>query len=573
MSAHNGLWSLKWCFPFVLIAAASCSSSGPGSSAVGNTSGNGGSASTNSNGGGGNGGSESAGTANGSGGGSASGSSATGGSASGSSSTAGSTAGTATAGDTSTSSGGSATAGTASGGDDASGDDDSGSLPPACTNTDLTTLPMDATGWIPRNCNNYGIQGAWYCFADTAGTSNCQTGVVPYVAASKGMCISGMTSSASSAYGAAIGLELNASGGTSSVKSAYNATSNKVVGFEITITGSSGGIGLRLSFTGAASTSVTQPFVELPGAGTYQVMLADTLVPASFTGSSANTRANPAAIYDVQLGIPATAAVGYNYCITNLTPILASAAPTTPTACATPTAYGSAVCAAQDTLGEVASTGQTALYAVQNNVNVGGTPQCVQALAGGTCVGFTSTLTNGNLMGSNVQSYPSIIYGWQAGSFYGGYRTAKQISSIASAPTKWTFTTPSGGSWDASYDIWFAPTAAPATAAGGTELMIWQNYSGMQPAGSQSGTKTINGATYEVWKGNVNTWQYIAYRASSPNSNAVNYDLLNFFKDAVNENVGMSNSSYLLGIQSGFEVTSLSKGATMSTSNFSVSVN
>jgi hypothetical protein len=562
MSPHTRVPFMRWCIPFMLVAVVSCGG-GSGNSGTGNS-------------GTGNSGTGNSGTGSGSASTGAGGSTGSAGTASTGSGTASTGSGTASTG-SGTASTGSGTASTGSGTASTSGSS-SGTVAdagPVCSNTDKTILPIDATGFVERACDDYQIQGAWYCYADGVGTSDCVTGKTPYVAASTGMCLSGMISTATGSYGAGLGLELNSSGGMASVKSAYDATANNVVGFEITITGSSGGIGLRLGFTGSATPGPTQPFVELPGAGTYQVLLADTLVPASFAGTTANTRANPAAIYDLQLAIPASAPVSYNYCITEVKPILAANAPTVPTACATPTAYGNAVCAPQDILGEVTTLGQTSLYAVQNNVNVGGTPECVQAMAGGTCAGFTATLQDGALMGSNVQSYPSIIYGWQAGSFYGGYRTAVQLQNITSVPTKWSFTTPPGGGgnlWDAAYDIWFAPTAAPATAAGGVELMVWQNYSGMQPDGGQTTTKTIAGAQYQVWTGTVNTWRYIAYRAAAPNSNPVNFDLINFFKDAETENVTLSGSSYLLGIQAGFEVTSLPMGSTMSTNSFSVSV-
>ncbi len=570
MVPHTRVRFMRWCIPFTLplaMTAASCG--GSGGTGSGN-SGAGASGSSVTSGAGA--GTSSGSTSSSGGGGAGSTSGTTGTGVSTTSGTSTSTSGTSTSTTSSSTTTGSSSTTTTSSSSSGTG----GATAVGCTtNPDLTLLPIDATGWVQRDCDDYGIQGAWYCYADGIGTSDCVSGTVPYVAASKGMCLSGMTSTATGAYGAGIGLELNASGGTASVKSAYDATTNNVVGFEITITGSSGGLGLRLGFTGAATTSTPQPFVELPGAGTYQVLFADTVVP--FPGATQNTRANPAAVYDLQLAIPASAAVGYDYCITEVKPILASDAPTKPTACAgSPTAYGSPVCAPQDTLGEVTVLGQTSLYAVQNNVNVGGTPQCVQATAGGTCAGFTATLQYGALMGSNVQSYPSMIYGWQAGAFYGGYRTAKQLSAISSVPTSWSFVTPPGGGnkWDAAYDIWFDTNAAPAAAGGSSvELMIWQNYSGNQPAGSQIGTKTINGASYQVWTGTVNSWRYIAYRLAAPNSNPVNFDLNNFFKDAETENVGLSTSSYLLGIQAGFEVTSLPEGASMSTNSFSVSVN
>src|SRR5262245_55058876 len=51
-----------------------------------------------------------------------------------------------------------------------------------CTNTDKTIMPMDSTGWIPRECTNYQIQGAWYCYSDGMGSTDCMTGRVPFKA-------------------------------------------------------------------------------------------------------------------------------------------------------------------------------------------------------------------------------------------------------------------------------------------------------------------------------------------------------------------------------------------------------
>jgi cellulose 1,4-beta-cellobiosidase len=285
---------------------------------------------------------------------------------------------------------------------------------------------------------------------------------------------------------------------------------------------------------------------------------------------------NPAAIYDMQLGIPGSTAASYtyNYCITAVKPILGPA--TAPTACGTLAAYGNPVCGAQDLLGEVGA------YGVQNNIN-GTTGQCVQAMAGGTCGGFSVSFngTFGNAGSNSPFSYPSSIYGWQAGSFYGPYRTAKQLSAINSIPTIWTFTTPSGGKWDASYDIWFSPQAAPATANGGLELMIWPNYGGgAQPSGTMVGTKTIGTTgTWEVWVNHMltvgaNSWQYIAYRKNPGSSVTLNFNIKDFATDAINnEGVGITTGWYFLGAQAGFEVWNESQGATMSTSSFTAAVN
>ena len=465
-----------------------------------------------------------------------------------------------------------------------------------CSNTaDVSKLPIDPSGFVQERCNSYGIEGAWYCYADTTlpggstsnnGSSDCVDHVVPYVAASNGMCISGKTSTNSGAYGAAIGLELNTPGavnGVDQTKQAYNATSHNVYGFEITITnykGATDNYALRLTWTTGAMTTVTQPFVDLPGPGTYDVYFGDAVVPGSFMDSSHGMRVNAASIYDIQLAIPqeGTTAVTYGYCITELKPI--TTPQTAPTSCGTLANYGGPICGNQDLLGEVGN------YGVQNNVSGSGT-QCIQAKSGGGCVGFS--ITSGNLSASSFPAaYPSVIYGWQAGSFYGGYKTAKQLSAIGTAPASWTFTTPSGGSSDTSFDIWLHPTnAAPTTADGGLELMIWMNSAGgIHPAGSEvmngssPKTVTIGPGSWNIYTGSISingaSWAYLAYLATGTFS-VNNMDLKAFFNDAKNESleigktpITVSDSWYLLGIQAGFEVTGTSGG---SVNSFSVSAN
>jgi hypothetical protein len=442
---------------------------------------------------------------------------------------------------------------------------------------------MDATGWIPKVCDDYNIQGAWYCYSDGLGTSSCMTGQPPYVAASKAMCLSGTTSTSASAYGAAIGLELNSTGGTMSVKNPYNATQNNVVGFQITITGSGGGPGLRLTFTGGAATTTTQPFVELPGAGTYTVLLADAVVPGTYQGAMmGGTRVNPAAIYDVQLAVPANQifAANYNYCITQLKPILAANAPTAATACGAEANYGMPVCAGQDLLGAVAAAGNTALYGVQNNLSGNPGSQCIQATTGGTCAGFLLSFPNGNfgVGGNSPSSYPSMIYGWAAGAFYGPYRTAKLISAINTVTGSFTFNPPPGGDqWDAAYDIWFSSTTPNPNKVDSsfTELMIWFNYAGgVNPATNTVGaphTFTSLQGSWQAYHGNIG-WNYVAFRRTTGNNGQTGVDLKEVINYAVSQGY-MSGTNYLLGIQAGFELYHVSPGASVSTTQFSATVN
>src|SRR5262249_50078925 len=152
-------------------------------------------------------------------------------------------------------------------------------------------------------------------------------------------------------------------GGTSSVKSAYDAQANNIIGFQITITGSAGNVALRLGFTPAATSTGPAPFVALPGPGTYNVLFADAVVPGGWSSTPSGQRVTPTSVFDVQLAIPINStAVNYNYCISSLKPILAGTNTAPTGSCAS---YGASFCGLQDLLGGMGS------YAVQNNINTG----------------------------------------------------------------------------------------------------------------------------------------------------------------------------------------------------------
>jgi hypothetical protein len=128
--------------------------------------------------------------------------------------------------------------------------------------------PTDANlvlhgGWVgcdPASTtdNPQGLQGSFYMFGDG---SSCTDNPTPCGA--NGCCIAGNTvvDATYTAWGCGVGLELNSSGGPSSVKSAY---AGPVKCFDITLGGSSGGNILRISYTQEADmTGKVAPFVEL----------------------------------------------------------------------------------------------------------------------------------------------------------------------------------------------------------------------------------------------------------------------------------------------------------------------
>ena len=528
----------------------------------GSNGGNGGSSSGNGGGNGGNGGSSS-----GNGGGNG-GSSGTGGSNGGSSGGNGGSSG-----GSSGNSGGSSS-GSKDGGPDGTVAHDAGGL---CTNTDMTKINIDSSGFA---CNNmWGITGAWYCFADTSGKSSCPggtagTGVIPVNMTGDSMCLSGTTASSmpsATAYGAAIGMELNHVNPDAGPKSPYNAKSKNIIGFAITISGDSGGSILNINFPPAQSTTGEAPGVTVPGVGTgsspmtYNVLFSDAIMSDN-SATPIPKVIDPTNVTDVQVKIDVDGiAHNYNFCVTKIVPIMA--APAAPGSLA---AYG-------PTFNEGKQIVVTGLgpYGVQNDpFNVGSDPMSMQVSYGGGQVGFTATpsFTSGS---TTPGAFPSVAYGWiHGGNFVGGsdtgaYTTAKTIGALQSVTSSWSFSAGSGN-WDAAYDCWFGGNSDSINP--GSELMVWLAHGGVNPIGGQNTPITISGppGTWTYSTGTNGTGQpVVSYVSGGSMTSVSNFDLLPFFKEAAGSGrASLSTGSYLLGCQAGFE---LYNPGTWKTNSYSMS--
>jgi len=151
----------------------------------------------------------------------------------------------------------------------------------------------------------------------------------------------------------------------------------------------------------------------------------------------------------------------------------------------------------------------------------------------------------------------------------------KTLASIVSIPTSWQWTYTSASSnvvADVSYDLWLSKTAGTtgATSSSTYEIMIWlSDRGGANPAGSLAGTASINGLTWQLWKGTVASWQIFSFVAPSETTN-FNQDLKPFFTYLVN-NQGVPSSQFLVQAQSGTEP--FVGNATLTTTSYSLAIN
>jgi hypothetical protein len=194
---------------------------------------------------------------------------------------------------------------------------------------------------------------------------------------------------------------------------------------------------------------------------------------------------------------------------------------------------------------------QSGRYIVQNNVWGADTQQCVDVNQNG---GFTVTTANhNNATNGAPAAYPSIYAGCHYANCSGGSGLPMQASSgqFGSIQTSVGMSYPSGGTWNAAYDLWFDPTPRTDGQNTGAEIMIWLNRQGsIQPIGSQVATVNLLGATWNVWFGNIG-WNVVSYVRTSA-TGSLSFAVDTFYGDAVGRGYAQ-RSWYLTSVQAGFE--------------------
>ena len=100
------------------------------------------------------------------------------------------------------------------------------------------------------------------------------------------------------------------------------------------------------------------------------------------------------------------------------------------------------------------------------------------------------------------------------------------------------------------------------------ELRWHRTIRGVQPAGSRIDSVSIAGATWDVWKGPMSGWTYIAYVRQTP-ADSVDLDLREFVHDALVRGT-INPAWYLIDVEAGFEIWQ--GGSGLATRSFSAVV-
>ncbi len=210
---------------------------------------------------------------------------------------------------------------------------------------------------------------------------------------------------------------------------------------------------------------------------------------------------------------------------------------------ATPARADTLVC---ERYGSVRIQGGT--YIVQNNQWGADVGQCVDV----TEAGFTVT-GGSHDQGTNGApgAYPSVFRGCHYDNCTSGSGLPARVTNLGSLASSVDVTTTSTGSWNAAYDLWLDPTPRTDGQNTGAEIMIWIDRNGPpQPVGSQVGTISLAGATWEVWYGNIG-WNVVSYVRQS-GTDGFRGNLRAFLDDAAARG-HVQTSWYLTSVQFGFE--------------------
>jgi hypothetical protein len=205
-------------------------------------------------------------------------------------------------------------------------------------------------------------------------------------------------------------------------------------------------------------------------------------------------------------------------------------------------------------------------YTIMNNRWGTSATQCINV----TTSGFQIVQQDGtgNLSGAPT-AYPAIYLGCHYSNCSPNSPLPAQISRISSATSSTTETYPGSGTYDAAYDIWLNADTN-VTGVQDTEIMIWLNHTGsIQPVGSQTGTASIAGHTWNVWTGNNGGNNVVSYQGSGITS--MSFNVMSFITDTLSRGSQYGTTSwYLTSIQDGFEPWI--GGVGLAVSNFSASV-
>jgi hypothetical protein len=180
----------------------------------------------------------------------------------------------------------------------------------------------DDTGYVAPTSNSVGIHGSWFVYSDCADLKgkDCSTVTTPtgtgFANVNGKICTSGMTSTATGAWGAGIGLELN----DGPPQQPYDTVKHGVTGFCFELSGATlPSTSIRVAFP-TQDNNDNAYFEAVSTPGVHTVLFSDTAQGSWVTDKVAF---QPSAVMLVQFQIPSSAAapVPWDFCVEGMTAV------------------------------------------------------------------------------------------------------------------------------------------------------------------------------------------------------------------------------------------------------------
>jgi hypothetical protein len=155
---------------------------------------------------------------------------------------------------------------------------------------------------------------------------------------------------------------------------------------------------------------------------------------------------------------------------------------------------------------------------------------------------------------SRIKAYPSIIRGWQWGTWSpnrGGFPV--RVSKQAPLPSRVDYHMVGKNQYDTAYDLFFSPQANPQKPS--AELMVWLSYKDNRPAGNRVASGVALGGVggkWDVWTGNVGwpVWTFVR----TEQTNSFKSNLQPFVYYVAYTNKWLNTNWYELDVEFGAEI-------------------
>jgi hypothetical protein len=146
-----------------------------------------------------------------------------------------------------------------------------------------------------------------------------------------------------------------------------------------------------------------------------------------------------------------------------------------------------------------------------------------------------------------------------------------QLSEKKNVNTSWKFSVrqQNPNKLDISYDLWLYTISNPTNASNPSdELIIWlYRAGGAGPVGTCQATVKIDGASWDLYKGNVG-WNVFSF-VRKTNTTSAKLNLKDFYKDLISTGL-LSRSRYLSSVEAGAEI--FTGNGQLDTASYSVAV-